>query len=103
MQTIVYTSPLGELLENEVDKRGITHGEAAELMQISRNAYNGWRRGSIPKIQHIPAISAFCNVPVRVVLSAVGIDTSRVYELDDIPGYRDSVLDTSVPDIRLAA
>ncbi|KAA3641918.1 MAG: XRE family transcriptional regulator [Armatimonadetes bacterium] len=101
MQTFRPTSALGHLLENEVEQRGITHGEAAKMMGISRNAYNNWRLGSIPKIEHVPAISAFCSVPVRVVLSAVGIDTSRVYDLSDIPGYHHWRGDNDVPDLVL--
>lgn len=82
------TTPLGELLEAAEERRGVTRGQAADLIGISRQSYLGWKRGAAPHLSNLQAISAFCGVPVRTVLAAVGIESTRTYDLDTIPGYR---------------
>lgn len=81
-------SPLGELLVQAEIDRDIGRGEAADMIDVARTTYLLWKRGTRPKIEYLPMLSAFCNVPVRTILEAIGVNVDEPYKMPDIPGYR---------------
>jgi len=80
-----YVSPLGELLEQAEDERGISARKAAEMCGVSAPAYTAWKGSVRPSIDYVPALSALCTVPASVILEALGVEVDRTYEFEAIP------------------
>ena len=99
-----YRSPLGVLIVKELDERGISQRQGAFACGIQPSSFNAWISGGEPKVGSVPVLSAFCRVPARVILEAVGLEVDRTYEFDDIPGYhRSRRTNTSITNLVVAA
>lgn len=66
---------LGDLLQGEADRRGITHDDAAQICDVSQATFSRWVNGDNPPgPRHIPALARYLRKPRDEVTKLVSIE-----------------------------